>query len=265
MRSVSATAMASAPPEPPFADDGRDDGHAQFSHRVKIVADCLGLTALFRVDARIGSRRIDEGEHRQIELFRQLHQPERLAIPLGTWHAEIAVDLVLGVAPLLMADHHARMPVEAGKTADDGVVVRERTVAMQFLKFGEHQTEEIKRIRPLRMTRHLGDLPGRELRVYILGQRLALRFQSRNLFRYVDCGIVLNEAQFLDLCLKFGDLLFKIEKSGFHRSSLTGKFPILPRTHPLQPPITQKAFKAGARIANGTVKQRKVGRTRQPS
>jgi hypothetical protein len=46
---------------------------------------------------------------------------------------------LLGVAALLVADHHAGLPVEARQPADDGLVVGERPVAVQFLEVGEER------------------------------------------------------------------------------------------------------------------------------
>ena len=91
-----------------FADDRDDDRRAQAGHFVEVAADRFRLAALLGADARIRAGRIDEGEQRQTELLGQLHQPQRLAIALGPRHAEVAVDLLLGVAALLMADAPCR-------------------------------------------------------------------------------------------------------------------------------------------------------------
>jgi hypothetical protein len=88
------------------------------------------------------------------------HQPQRLAVALGPRHAEIAVDLFLGVAPLLVANDHHRLAVEARQPADDGMVVGKGAIAVQFLEIGEDVLDVVERVGPLRMARHLGDLPG---------------------------------------------------------------------------------------------------------
>jgi hypothetical protein len=36
-----------------------------------------------------------------------------------------------------VAQHHAGLAVEAGQTADDGLVIGKRAVAVQFLEVGE--------------------------------------------------------------------------------------------------------------------------------
>ncbi len=102
-----------------FADDRRDDRHLQFGHHVQVAADRFRLAALFRADARIRARRVDEREDRQAELLGEAHQALGLAIAFRTRHAEVAQRALLRVAALLMADHHARLAVEAREAADD--------------------------------------------------------------------------------------------------------------------------------------------------
>src|SRR6185436_21175030 len=92
-----------------LADHGDDDRHAQARHFEQVSADGLGLAALLGVDAGISAGGVDEGEYRQAELFGELHHAQRLAVALGLGHAEIARDLFLGVAALLVAEHHARL------------------------------------------------------------------------------------------------------------------------------------------------------------
>ena len=91
-----------------LADDGDDDRHLELRHLEDVAADRLGLAALLGADAGIGARRVDEREHRQAELLGQLHQAQRLAVALGPRHAEVARRALLGVAALLVAEHHAR-------------------------------------------------------------------------------------------------------------------------------------------------------------
>ena len=52
-----------------LANDGGDDGHLQLRHLENIAANGLGLAALLGVNTRVGARRIDKSEHRQLELF----------------------------------------------------------------------------------------------------------------------------------------------------------------------------------------------------
>ena len=84
----------------PFADDDADDGHFKGRHFQQVAADGLGLATLLGPHAGKGARGVDEGDDGQAELLGQLHQAQRLAIALGTRHAEVAVRALLGIAPL---------------------------------------------------------------------------------------------------------------------------------------------------------------------
>ena len=60
-------------------------------------------------DAGISAGRIDQRNHRQIELLAELHQAQRLAITFRVRAAEIAHHIFLGVAALLIRDHDAAL------------------------------------------------------------------------------------------------------------------------------------------------------------
>ena len=62
----------------------------------------------------------------------QPHQPHGFAVALRFGHAEIALQLLLGVAALLMADDHHGPAVEEGHAGDDGGVVAKSAVAVNF-------------------------------------------------------------------------------------------------------------------------------------
>ena len=63
------------------------------------AGDRLGLTALLRLDSRIGAGGVDEGQDRQFEAVGEFHQAYRLAVALGPRHAEIVPDSRPVVAP----------------------------------------------------------------------------------------------------------------------------------------------------------------------
>jgi hypothetical protein len=58
----------------------------------------------------------------------------------------------------------------------------------------------------------LGDLPGRQLGVDVLGELQALLVQPLDLFGDVDRRFVLHVAQFFDLRLEFSDRLFEFQE-----------------------------------------------------
>ena len=205
-----------------FADHRNDNRRFQRRHFIEIAADGLGLATLFGSDARVGTGRVDEGEDRNGEFFRQMHQAQGLAIAFRAGHAEVAREFFLGIVPLLMADDHHRLAVKARQSADDGPVIGKAAIAVQLLEIRKDQAQVIERIRPLRMPCHLGRLPRRQVGVDFLGQRLALAFQQGNLDGHVDGRFTFFGTQDLDLAFEFGNGVFKIKKTGFHGHHLTG-------------------------------------------
>ena len=67
-----------------------------------------------------------------LELLGELHDPERLAEALGPRHAEVAPDLLLGVAPLLVSDDGHGRPRKSREPRDDRGVVGELPVAVEL-------------------------------------------------------------------------------------------------------------------------------------
>ena len=63
----------------------------------------------------VGGRRVDEDDDRPAELLRQLHHAQRLAVAFRPRVAEVAEDLLLGVAPLLMPDDATGLPWYSAK------------------------------------------------------------------------------------------------------------------------------------------------------
>ena len=192
-------------------------GDAQARHLEQVAADGLGLAALLGVDAGIGAGRVDEGEHRQAELLGELHQAQRLAVALGLGHAEVARDFFLGVAALLVAEHHARRAVEAREAAHDRGVVGKGAIAVQLLEVGKQALDVVEGEGALRMARHLRHLPRRKLAVDVLGERLAALGEALDLVGDIDRRVVLDEAQLLDAGLELRDRLLELEEGGLHR------------------------------------------------
>ena len=57
-----------------------------------------------------------------------------------------------------MADDHARLAVEAGQAADDGLVVGKAAVAVELFEVGEDVLDVVQGVRPLRVAGHDLDL-----------------------------------------------------------------------------------------------------------
>src|SRR3990167_3256625 len=88
-------------------------------------------------------------------------------------------------------------------------------IAVQLLPVGEDLGDVVQRVRPLRMARDLRHLPGRQVRVDVLGELLALFVEAADLFGDVDRRFALHESQFFDLGLEFGDRLLEVEEMSF--------------------------------------------------
>jgi hypothetical protein len=69
-------------------------------------------------------------EHGQSEGLRHPRHAQGLTIALGPRHAESPIELLLGRAPLLMADHRHGSAVEAREAGHDGRVVGEEPIAV---------------------------------------------------------------------------------------------------------------------------------------
>ena len=90
---------------------------------------------------------------------------------------------------------------------------------MQLVEVLEDEAGVVERVRALRVTRQLRDLPGRQVREDALRELLALGLQPRDLFLDVDRGARRNMFQFFDLGFEFGDRLLEIEEIHCHRGA----------------------------------------------
>lgn len=81
-----------------------------------------------------------------MELVGQLHEAHGLAVALGLGHARVAGEFGFGVAALLLADDHDGLAVEEGVAADDGFVVAEGAVAVDFGEVRKDTVEVILRV-----------------------------------------------------------------------------------------------------------------------
>ena len=138
----------------------------------QVARDGFGHSALFRAEPRVGAGRVDEGDDRLAELGPQLHEAQGLAVSLGVRHAEVARDVLPGVAPLLVPDGHDRVALEAREPAHDGLVVAEDAISVQLDEILEEKAEQVERVGPLRMPGKLGPLPRGQAAVDLLLEAL---------------------------------------------------------------------------------------------
>src|SRR5262249_17432322 len=106
-----------------FADDRCDNGHSDARHRSEGRSDRFALPPLLGADSWIGARRVDERQNREIELVRELVEADRLSIPFGVRHPEVALHVLFGTAPFHVAhDDDAAVVVAREPTHDRGIV-----------------------------------------------------------------------------------------------------------------------------------------------
>ena len=116
-----------------------------------------------------------------------------------------------------MADDHHRLAVQTRGTANDGRVIGEVAITVQFFELGEQVIDVVKGIGPLRVAGQTGDLPAGQIAEDAFGERFALVLQAGNLIADVQRVVVTNQAQFFDLGLQVGDRLFEIQEVRVHR------------------------------------------------
>ena len=127
-------------------------------------------------------------DDRQAELLGQLHAAQGLAVALGVGQAEVALDLFLGVAALVVADEHDLVPAEAGQAALDGGVVAEVAVAVQLAELAADQLDVVLEQRPLRVAGDLHRLPGAEVVVGLAEQGGVVGAKLAKLLGVIDAA-----------------------------------------------------------------------------
>ena len=207
-----------------LAHHGADDRGAQMGHDHQVVGDGLALATLLGADPRIGPGGIDKGEDGQPEALRQFHQAQGLAVALRARHPEVTEDLLLSVPPLLVTDDHDRAPRQPRHAADDGRVVGEGPIPVQFLEAGEDPRHIVQGVGSLGMAGELRDLPGGQRGEGALGEGATLGLEALDFLADVDGAVVAHQPQFLDLGLELGDGLFKFEKVEIHDPGTAGKY-----------------------------------------
>ena len=146
----------------------------------------------------------------------QTVEAARLAVAFRVRHPEVALHVLLGAAPLLVADDHDAPSPEARQPANDGSVVRERAVSVQLLPLLEQVVDVLERVGPVRMARELDLLPRRQIGEELTGEATSLLFQAAELG--LELAIALREAaQLLDARYELDDRLF--ERQHIHRGS----------------------------------------------
>src|SRR5271169_710279 len=108
---------------------GRWRGFRKPRHLPQVSRDGFRLPALFGVNPRISSRRINERKNRPAKLRCKLHDAERLAIAFRLRLAKVALQTLLGIAALLVANNGHRPSMKFCQSGNQCFVVAISAVA----------------------------------------------------------------------------------------------------------------------------------------
>ena len=100
--------------------------------------------------------------------------------------AEVAFEVLLGIAALLMTDYDATVFANGGEASGHRSVVAEKTVAVQFGESLEGELHVIEREGTGRMARDLNPLPRGEIGINFLPRLLEFLLHAEHLGFQID-------------------------------------------------------------------------------
>ena len=173
-----------------LADHHRDRRRGEHRHLQDVARERLGLAPLLGAEPGVGAGRVDEGDDGGGELGGESHQPEGLAVALGVRHAEVALQVLLGVPALLVPDHHHRVAAQTRPAADDRGIVEVEAVAVQLDEVGEDGAEIVEGVGTAGMAGDHDALDRREISVDLGPERIELALETLQLALDVDLPLV---------------------------------------------------------------------------
>ncbi|EAU65776.1 hypothetical protein STIAU_6738 [Stigmatella aurantiaca DW4/3-1] len=211
------------PPRAALADDGGEDGDLEPAHHLQVDGDGLRLAALLGAHARVGPRRVHEGEDGLLQPLGQLHQPQRLAVAFRARHAEVARHVLLGAAPLLMANQHHGLAVQPREASDDGRVLAKAAVPTQLEEVGEEVLHVVQEVGPRAVAGQLHHLPAGQITEDLCLELLGLLLQARNLRGEIHRAALGEHLELLDFLFQLNQGAFEVERvtsTGRHGADL---------------------------------------------
>ena len=153
-------AQRQRPAASPFSRDDGHDRHPESGHGEQVSGNGPGLAALLGSDAGVGAWRIDKRDDRAFEFLGQLHQSQGFPIAFRIGHTEIPFHPFLETLSFFMTDDANGPAPERGKSTDDGLVVAEGAITVEFDKVFAHVLHIVQDRRALGMAGDLRLLPG---------------------------------------------------------------------------------------------------------
>jgi len=147
-----------------------------------------------------------------VELLGQLHHAQGLAVALRVGAAEVDLDLLAGVAALVMSYKHDALPGKAGKPADYGLVVRIEPIAVQLAEIAAEHPDVVAQQRPPRVPGDQHVLPRRQIAVGLLEGLPELGPDAVDDVRVVATGLHLRRFKPRNFLLHLDDGFLKLQQ-----------------------------------------------------
>src|SRR5205823_9987710 len=125
-------------------------------------------------------------------------------------HAEVSIHALLQRFALLVAYHDDRAAIEAGKAADDRMIVGEGAISVQFNKAIAQAADVVQSRGPLQMTCDLCTLPSRQARIDLGLQLMESRPELVEIF-LTPAARMRGGGKLFELILELRDRLFKVQ------------------------------------------------------
>ncbi len=148
-----------------LADDEDEDRGLELEHLEDVLGDRRGLAALLGADPRVGARRVDQADDRDLELRREAHLAQRLAVSLGVRTAEVERHALLRRATLPVPDEQEPPLPDPREPGQDCLVVAEHLVAVELDEVVQDLLDVVGDDGSVRVARDVDPLPGRQVRV----------------------------------------------------------------------------------------------------
>ncbi len=199
------------------------NGNSQPGTGKQVAGDGGTLAELFRLDTRMGGRRVHKGHYRVSQTFGQPENAQRLSISPRVGHAKIAPYFLVRRYTLLLAGNKNRLSPETRHPAYHGKVVADGSVPMKFNEIVQNARGIVEHPGTLRVAGQLDALPWREISVHLapLPLELGLKYMPL-LFR---CGLFepflkVRKLAFKRKCLVYDGHVLSLKALGASRSSL---------------------------------------------
>ena len=206
-----------------LADHHAEERRAKARHLHQVHGDRLGHAAFLRADPGVGAHGVNECHDRQMVFLGELHHAERLPVAFRMRHAEVARELLLRRAALLLADEDDLLPVQAREPGHNRVVVAEPAVAVEIYEVLEDLLHMHHARRAGGMASKAHAIPRGQVGENFLGELRLAPFEFADIELVVHAlGFGLRPEQF-NLVLDLANRLFKRQGELFHFGSRPGQ------------------------------------------